>query len=685
MVGRPGKTQASFTAGEVDPGIEANYDLKYRAKGLKTARNIEPIPQGGYFGFDGLRDIGAVDAASEKIFTFTASNGVSYDLVAGAGKLEVWGETSKLATVTVPYTAEQLSTADFVQQLDTAFIFHPDVQPRRLKHLGPTNWQVDLVPFLKIPSYDYGAVYTNGVAAQWDIQFTGLNTDSVFVLTISGNETSSIEYQSTLADMIPDILAAINDLPVVKTGIAITYVASGRRGRGTLRITFSGTGNEGDGWAVSGRVTNKADAAVLSYKQRPGVKPGEDLISDTRGWPRCGAIYQQRLLMGGFRSLPNAWICSISGEYFNFDDRLDEANGSFLVPMDTPGGEVIERIAAQRNLLIFTNRAEYWVQDRALDKTKPPVHVQASEDGVRPGVPVCQNEGAALFAYRSGSVIGEFRYTDVDGNFVATAISILSAHLISDVVDMAIRRPNAISDGSLLAVVLGDGRMRAAKLLRAQDVTAFFRIETLGTFKAVACNDRNELSVLVDVESASGTSRRLQRFDASTFLHSAKAFSFGSPTNVISGLSLHEGREVWVVGDDNVFGPFVVAGGSVTLPVPVSAGEVGRWIPPVAELLPPTREVGPNIVIRRKARIHSAQVTVRDTTSIAIAANGGRARDVPLRRYGDQDNVPSLQAPYDGVLTVRGLSGYQNEPTLTITQTRPGFLHVDAITQEAKL
>lgn len=686
MVGRPGKTQASFTAGEVDPGIEANYDLKYRAKGLKTARNVEPIPQGGFFNFDGLRLVGIVDPAAVKIFPFTASNGQSYDLVAGPGKLEVWNATEKLATIALPYTVEQFREVDFVQQLDTAFLFHADVQPRRLKHLGPANWAVDLVPFERIPTYDFGGVYTNGVSAQWDLQFVGLNDGvTAFVLTVSGQETSTIVYQANLTNLIPDVLQAIQELPNVKPGLTAVRISTGRNSRETIRISFDGVGNVGDGWAVSGRVVSKADAAVLAYKNRVGVAPGEPVMSATKGWPRCGAIYQQRLLIGGFKSLPNAWAASLAGEYFNFDDRLNEANGSFMVPMDTPGGEVIERIAAQRNLLIFTNRAEYWVQDRALDKTKPPVHVQASEDGVKRGVPICQNEGAALFVYRNGSVIGEFRYTDVDGNFVATAISILSAHLISDVVDTAIRRPNAISDGSLLAIILGNGQMRSAKLLRAQDVTAFSRVVIDGAFKAVACNDRNELTVLVDLPSATGTVRTLQRFDSSTFLHGAIRFSLGVPSNVISGLAIHEGRTVWVVGDDEVFGPLTVVGGSVTLPVAVSNGEVGRWVPPVAELLPPTREVGPNIVIRRKARIHSAQVTVRDTTSIAIAANGSAPKDVPLRRYGQPDGVPALQADYDGVVTVRGLSGYQNEPTLTITQTRPGWLHVDAVTQEAKL
>ncbi|MDZ7824064.1 MAG: hypothetical protein U5K75_08530 [Ahrensia sp.] len=83
------------------------------------------------------------------------------------------------------------------QQLGTMLLFHNDLQTRRLKHAGATNWSVDYAPFENVFNYDYGGpigggAYTNGVAAVWELEFVGLNTTSVFVLTVSGQDAISL-------------------------------------------------------------------------------------------------------------------------------------------------------------------------------------------------------------------------------------------------------------------------------------------------------------------------------------------------------------------------------------------------------------------------------------------------------------------------------------------------------------
>ncbi|WP_407804297.1 hypothetical protein, partial [Staphylococcus aureus] len=64
-------------------------------------------------------------------------------------------------------------------------------------------------------------------------------------------------------------------------------------------------------------------------------------------------------------------------------------------------------------------------------------------------------------------------------------------------------------------------------------------------------------------------------------LDEAIDFSFGTPTAAIAGLARFNGREVWAIGDRNVFGPFIVTSGAITLPVAVSAATIGTWRPPV--------------------------------------------------------------------------------------------------------
>lgn len=678
MVGRPGRMQTAFTSGEHDPLLEERTTLKYFSTGLKYAENIAVAPQGGFRQRDGLRHIGVLANNAEKIIPFDASNGTSFDLVFAGENCQVWSAVGAVTSFNISGIAGLVSDMTYAQRLDTLLLFHENLKSKRLK-LGDTGWTVDDLPYEAIPNYDYGANYTNGVAAIWRIEFVGLESGtSIFVLTVSGQETQSITFSDNAATLQDAIRVAIADLPNVSAGFNVVAEFTSKK---IVKITFSGAGNEGDGWAVSGRIINKADAAIVSVKERPGVSPGEPLISAGRGWPQCGTFYNQRLLVGGFKSLPNAWMASKSADYFNFDERFTEANGPFLVPMDSAGGERIEAIVPSLNLLIFTSQAEYWIAERAISKTDAPNHVQSSRYGIKRGVPVVDNEGAAIWCHRNGATLGELRYTDVEGNFVATDISLLASHLFTDIADMAVRRSNASMDGNLHAIIRSDGQARLATILREQEVTAFTRMTTDGLFKATGKNGRNELSFITERNGQ----RYFERFETGLLLDEAQDFQFGSPQNIITGLNRFNGRSVWVVGDGNVFGPFDVSGDTIELAMAVSKATIGTWKPPVISTLPPPRDIGPNTILKRKARIHSVHLSLLDTTSVAISVNGNPLQDVDLYRYGLLADVPELSQGVTTTIKIRNLRGYSDAPFVTVSQLRPGRLNVRAITVEAAL
>lgn len=676
MVASPGTLQSSFTSGEHDPHLGDRDELKYYNTGASYAANVEIIPQGGFRVRAGLRDIGELQSDAARLFSFTASDGSAYDIVLAPGEAEAWGATGKLQTFSTNVTADMLGEIDAAQQLDTMILFHRELEPERIKHEGPTSWSVDKAPLEDIPTYDYGADYDNGVSAAWHLEFVGLETGSVFNLTISNQETESISWDTDTEITEAAIQAAIDELPNVAEGVSVSTLSDRK-----FRIEFNGDDNLGDDWAVSGTVINKSDAAVIAFKKRVGVAPGEAVISDDRGWPSCGTFYSQRLIMGGLGSLPNAWMMSTVGDYYNFDDRFTEANGPALIPMDVKGGERILQIVKGRNLQFFTTEAEYWLAERTLSKTEAPNHVEASRHGTRPGVPIVENEGAAVFAYGDGGVLGEFRYLDTAGNFQSLDISLLASHLIDGVKDLAQRPAAHSTDGNMLAVVKDDGSALQATLLRQQDVTAFSRLETDGTFHAVCRNGRKEISWIVERPGG----MRLERTESGLLLDEAYSQTFDSETDTIPNLTRFNGREVWCIADDHVLGPYSVTGGSIALPVAVLEATVGTWKPPVVTTLPPSRRIGPNIVMKRKVRIHSVVISVLDTTSIAISANGGSLKDIDLIRYGAEADVPELQAPYSGQLKIRGLRGYEDEPTITISQVRPGRMTVRSVTLSARL
>lgn len=676
MVSGPGRMQSAFTAGELAEILEERTSLKYFSTGLKHAENIVVAPQGGFRLRDGLRLIGDLPADAARIFPFDASNGTYYDLVLASDTCRVWNATSQVASITIGGLATYVPELTYAQRLDTMLLFHQNLQSKRIR-LMPSGWVVDNLPYAALPNYDYGAAYSNGVPADWRLEFVGLTSGStIFVLTVSGQETQSIFYDANMGVLIGNITTALSNLPNVYPGFNVSAPDANK-----ILIRFSGAGNEGDGWAVSGRIVNKADAAVLSVRQTPGVAPGEPVISASRGWPQCGCFYNQRLFIGGFKSLPNAWMASKQADYFNFDERFKEANGPFLSPMDIAGGEQIEAIVPSLNLLIFTSQAEYWIAERAISKTEAPNHVQASRNGSTRGVPVAENEGAALWCHANGATIGELRFTDQEGNFVPTNISLLAPHLLEDISDMAVRRATAAMDGNVGCVVRKDGQARLITLLREQEVTAFARMSADGLFKAVARNGRNELSFIMD----HGGQRSLERMETGLLLDEAIDFAYAAPRSNITGISRFNGRDIWVIGDRNVFGPYRTTTGELILPVPVSRATVGTWRAPIVSTLPPPREVGPNTVLKRKARIHTVHISVLDTTSLAISTNGGTLREVDLHRWGVSADVPELDQGVTKTIKITGLKGYSDAPFLTISQLRPGRLNVRAITVEAAL
>uniref|UniRef100_UPI003BA9280C hypothetical protein n=1 Tax=Stappia sp. TaxID=1870903 RepID=UPI003BA9280C len=683
MVARPGRLQSAFNSGELSPLLHERTEVKYFRTGADHMENVVSTPQGGFRFRGGLRDVGSLAPDAARLFTFTSRTGEHYDIVLRPGEGAAWSATAELADFAIgDLTGDMLRAVTNAQRLDTLLLFHEDLPSKRVRTSGPTDWVVDDLPYEGLPSYDYGGPvgggsYTNAVPAVWRLEFVGVASDTIFSLTVSQQETASITAGTDNAALAVAIKAAIEDLPNVSSGLTVTAVSPGK-----IDVEFTGAGNEGDGWALSGRVINKADAAILASKTTVGVAPGEPVISADRGWPRCGIFYNQRLLVGGFASLPNSWMFSRQGAYYSFDTRFTGASGPALVPMDTEGGEIIERIAESRNLAIFTNKGEYWIAERALSQTEPPNHVLFGERGVRSGVPIVQSEGALSYVSSTGSVVAEARYMDVEGSFASADTSLLAPHLVDGVRDQAARRSSRSTSGNIRSTVLDSGEARLVTVLREQDIMAYTRL-TSGEAEFIACsvNGRNEAMFISERHDG----RRLERLEDDLLLDEATAFENDPASDVLSGLSRFNGREIWVVADGHVLGPFTPADGAVTLPLAVSSGYAGTWSAPIVKTLPPPRDVGPKVVLKRRLRLHSAHISVLDTTSLAVGVDGGRLRDVPLLRLGRPADVPELEQGVTDTITVRGLQGYSMEPKLVISQLRPGRLTVRSVTLEFAL
>lgn len=614
---------------------------------------------------------------------FSFSRTSAYDLVLMHAHGDVYAQNGTWLTgFALPHSGDE-ALGRWRQRLNTGLLFTRTRQPWRIfRENDDYEWESSAAPLEKLPNHDFGdTVYTNAVPAVWRLDFFNTTPLVLFSLAIEGDETPGMTV-GAFSGLAAPLQAAIEDLPSIEPGITVVATGDGTSTYGSAIVTFTGDGNEGPVNIGAVRVLNKGDAAISWNRQVRGVAGGEPIYSAARGWPGCGIFYQQRLLLGGAQMTPNTVALSVTGQFYDFNTELSAASGAFLAPMDTEQDEVIEDMLTTRALLIFTSRAEYWVANAALDKTQLLNPMQASAHGCAAGVPIVENEGAAIFANREGSVLCEFRYNETDQTYVTTRLSLLASHLVDGVADIALQRSSRFNDANVLGVVLADGSMRFVTLLREQDVTAFSRVTTDGQFRAVSVNAANQMTVLVDRVVNGQWEQFVERFEDGLLLDQAVTRTLAPAAATVSGLADHEGAVVWAIGDNNVFGPYTVAGGTITLPRTVSSVTVGRWTPFIAETLPPTREIGPEIVTQSDIGFATVRVSLQDTTSVALAANGAPAEDVPLRDFGSMMDVAELASGFTGLRELSGFSGSKDRPSMTVTQLRPGRITLRSIVGE---
>lgn len=621
-------------------------------------------------------------------FTFALDQ--SYVAVLTDGIADFFRETQYVAGASTGVSQSQLSLLDTQQRFDTMLLFHEDLQPVRILRNGDdSEWVADKAPLSNIPQVDLGGAYTNQVTDEWQIYVRYPTADSnyanglgLFVsVNVNGSETPGI---ASGAPDWPGFIASmknlIEQLPGVGPGITITedHSASGVT---VVRLQFTGADNNGAKFSVSAQVVNTGEAAAVVTHSVTGKPGGEPLMSGVIGWPACAMFYQERLIEAGFKAKRGAMLASVTADYFNLDTEIVAPSGAVLVNLDTDGAERIQHLARARHLVVFTSDAEYFVSDRALDRTVTPNVVNTSRNGSAAGVPIVENDGSLIYLSRNGGLIYAMAYNDVSQAYLSDPISLLASHIASDIVDIAIQKASTATDAARLWMVRSDGTMTLGVMLRNQDVVAFVRWQTDGLVRAVCVDGLNRVHIAVERVVAGVSELHLERMELGLIFDGAIEQTFADPVAIVPNLECHEGAEVWAQADGFVVGPFTVHHGAIELDEPAAHIMVGRWTPFLARTLPLPSEVAERIVVKKPKRVHTVRLDLVDTTSVAVGANGHAAKNVDLFRAGDPTDVPL--APVNRTIVVSGLTGFTNEGQVEITQTKPGLAAWRGITIEA--
>lgn len=630
-MGRMRVVKNNFTAGEVSSDLYGRGDLASYGNAAKKLRNILVQPTGGVTRRSGLRHITAA-AGSGRLIGFAFNAEQTYLLVVTHQQITILHQDVVIATLTTPWTADQIKRLTWAQSADTLFICHPDVAPKSLTRLGAQSWVLADLTFV-----------ANTTAKRRYHPFYRFADDAV-TLTPSGT-SGTITLTASAPVFDPAQLGVYLRLP--NQDVAITEVTSGTAVKVALTLSLPNTSPITD-WS-------------------------EQAFSSHRGWPGSVVFAQDRLVFGGARSIPNRIWMSRTSDLFNFDLGIGEDDDAIEFGLLSEQVDAIRGMHSGLTLFVLTTGGEWQITGEPLT----PATVQAKRQttvGSYPDrtVPPRAVEGATLFAARSGRQIRELLYTDAEAAYQARDLSVLAPHLVTDPIDM-----DYADKSRVLYVVMSDGSLGALTLYRSENVTAWTRIDTDGAFHAVAVVG-GDVYVLVKRFA----DFRIEKFDPDLNSDAALLGETAQAQSIWGGLSHLNDKWVTVIADGRPLGLYKVKGGVISLAATATRIEAGLPFTHSIEPLPPSDN---GELQGEPLRLIRATFRIKDTSALTVDVGRG-PQLVPLQTIGGL-NLDSPPAAYTGDVTVRALGWHRAalDPLWRITQSNPFSFTLLSVNAELKV
>lgn len=688
--------KTNFVGGEQDPLLKQRSDVKAYYNGAEKLRNMIVLPQGGARTRPGTRylwtvpEIPAPDGgglSDVRMFEFKFSTDQTYLFVFSHKRVDIFRDGSVVATVVTPWLSSdlraQLTTAgdlittgiSITQSRDTLLVFHQNYQTRQIKRGGShTVWNLSLWSYKNLQRFDFGdTAYVNGVDEQQTLQFPNPGTQGdwvdgdTFKLILEDEKTDNIAYSAVPATLQTRISNALKKLPNVdSTGITVNVT-----GTPTSAATFTVVFSNDNGKRPWGAMQYE----TISTKQVPsidivvtvdGERQGEDVWSNTRGWPRCGVFFGGRLWVAGTKFLPNTVWASRAGAPNDFNSKKIDADYGISATTDTDDVPAFIQIFAGRHLQLFSTAAEFYIPISESEAVTPENIVlrRTTTRGCKAGLRVFEVDGATLFVQRRGKALREFIFADVELAYQANNISLLASHLMREPVGFGLRRSTSTEDADYLFMPNIDGTMTVFCTLRTQEVNAMTLWETAGLYDDVAVVLEDVYFSIVRTVDGQQV-KMIEVMDETITLDCALVGTdLPSPETGVTLAHLPNTLIDYEV-DEFILAPIVSDGsGAIVFDRPAetfyNAGiKFPDVLPDIAPgfiwgilTLPFEAQLQDGAAMGRKRRVVNVDVRVFETTALNV--NG---TEIAFREFGE-NVLDTPIPPYTGVRRARGFLGW---------------------------
>jgi hypothetical protein len=730
--------QSNFSAGELSPKARGRVDIARYPNAAKTMENVISAALGGARKRAGTQWIAEAKHADKKarLIPYIIDRDNAYMIEVGDLYMRFYKpDGTRIGApyeIVTPYTEAYAARLDYAQGEDEMFLFDSAVYPHRLRTFGDSKWDVSQVPFTTTPfaeQGDYpaaaltlsantvgvGRTMTAGAAVflASDVGRAITQNAGIFVITgftsttvVSGEvkvifDGTAIASGTWNLDSSPQATLTPTDATPVGVGTTLTLSANGWRAADVGKFVVV---NGGLVKILTFTDALNVDGVVVSVLASIVAAPGlswtleSSMWNATNGYPRTGALHEQRLIVGGTRGNPQTIFASRLGELLDFTKGIAD-DDAFTFTLASTQANPINYITSARRLLINTYGGEYSMQggqEKPITPTNVQVKVQ-SPHGAANIKPV-QIGKETIFVQRALRKLRAMGYDFNEDGYKSPDITTLAEHITeTGIAGIAFQQ----EPEPVLWAWLNNGRMISCSFDRELDMIAFNRHEVGGGVEAIAvmpAGDKEQVWLIVRRVVNGSVKRYVERMrpdwypiygtvspDSNTFPIGDEPFSWGFQLDCAITADNAAGTATWavshlpnetvrVLADGVDMGEFTVTAGNVVLPRTAKRVLIGKMFRPTVELLTP--EIQGNAGTSQGSAMSTSEFLVRVHNTLGLTIN--RTLVIPGRAYApDQlDFPPEL---FSGENADKGttLSGWERgRSDITLSQDAPFPWHV---------
>ena len=261
----------------------------------------------------------------------------------------------------------------------------------------------------------------------------------------------------------------------------------------------------------------------------------ESLWSDYRGWPTAGALYEGRMMWGGF----DAIVGSVSDAFDDMNPDTVGDSGPINRTIGSGPMDTINWVLPLQRLILGAQLSEHSVRSNAFDEPLTPTNFnrkRCSGQGSS-NVQAVTVDSHGMFVQRGGTRVFEISFDPQTLDYGSTDITVLNPEVCEPQVKrMAVqRRPDTrvhciLSDGTA-AVLVYD---QAEQMMCWIKVTTDGVIEDVVVLPGIAGSDEDQVYYSVARTLATGTVRYLEKWalesecQGGTYNKQADSFVYGA-------------------------------------------------------------------------------------------------------------------------------------------------------------